>query len=205
MWTVCFELRGGGEGISVSGSERPPLQEQSGLLQVLGRWGDTRGESWNTSVTWPYCLFTLVYVICSWHSARVQKHGGFVLQWLAFCKVWVSWWVQHLSAFPPTIVPACLQWEWGWGAWGSLDFFFLRGWGGELFWLSLPIRCKFPGTQFILGLLQFVFSLFQFSLHFEEKQVDGWVHHGWPQLGCTGLLDLLEVLNLGLRDETNQC
>jgi len=71
-----------------------------------------------------------------------------------------------------------------------------------LFWFfltSLPIRCKFPGTQFILGLLQFVFSLFQFTLHFEEKQVDGRVHHGRSQLGGARLLDLLEVLDLGLR------
>lgn len=68
--------------------------------------------------------------------------------------------------------------------------------------MSLPIRCKFPGTQFILGLLQFVFSLFQFSLHFEEKQVDGWIHHGRPQLGHARLLDLLQVLNLGLEDAT---
>lgn len=70
--------------------------------------------------------------------------------------------------------------------------------------MSLPIRCKFPGTQFILGLLQFVFSLFQFSLHFEEKQVDGRIHHGRPQLGGARLLDLLEVLDLGLRDRTQR-
>lgn len=71
--------------------------------------------------------------------------------------------------------------------------------------MPLPIRCKFPGTQFILGLLQFVFSLFQFSLHFEEKQVDGRVHHGRPQLGHARLLDLLEVLDLRLQDTTNTC
>lgn len=40
-----------------------------------------------------------------------------------------------------------------------------KSWLGSICF-CLPIRRKFPGTQFILGLFQFVFSLFQFTFHF---------------------------------------
>lgn len=148
-----------------------------------------------------------------WYVAgTVQEYKnslGFVWffwEWLAFCKVWISWWVQHFVSLPPhhCSCMSAVRVRVGGVRKSWLFCFVLFFWGG-LFWLSLPIRCKFPGTQFILGLLQFVFSLFQFSLHFEEKQVDGRVHHGRPQLGHARLLDLLEVLDLRLQDTTNTC
>lgn len=69
MRAVCFELRARGGHLSVSGSEGPPLQEQSGLLQD----GEGGGERAETQVSPDHTVFfflfsfffTLGYVKCS--------------------------------------------------------------------------------------------------------------------------------------------
>lgn len=64
-------------------SEWPPLQNSPDSFRPLDVEAITRGESWNTSVTWQFCLFSLGYVICSWHSATVQKQFCFCSDWLS--------------------------------------------------------------------------------------------------------------------------
>ncbi len=106
------------------------------------------------------CVLFWFYITVFVIAGQYERKMSFVLSF-GF-KVWVSLWAKHFS-LPPPLSALLQRRRWGLNQ-ESLDFLFG---GGSYF--SLPIRCKFPGTQFILGLLQFVFSLFQFSLHFEEK------------------------------------
>lgn len=135
--------------------------------------GEREGGSWNRSHLTKALLFSVLwwclhysYVLAGHVQEKMSLESGF------FLNVWVSL-VKYsiVRATSPTISLHSCRRAGGGQVWKSLDCFclFALFWRGELFWLCLPIRCKFPGTQFILGLLQFVFSLFQFGLHFEEN------------------------------------
>lgn len=147
-----------------------------------GPW-TVREESWNTSVTWPFCLFSLDYVICSWHSTREQKQFCFCSDWLSVksesCDEY-----SILSAFRPTIVPACLQWEWGWGAWGSLDFLFEGGSYFDCLYLS-GVNFQALSSFWSCSSLSLVCSSSAFILRKNKLMAGSTMDdRSWATLGC---------------------
>lgn len=110
-----------------------------------------------------------------WYVAgTVQEYkNSFVLQWLAFCKV-----------FHPTIVPACLQWAWGWGAWGSLDFFVGEGGYFDCLYLS-GVNFQALSSFWACSSLSLVCSSSAFILRKNKLMAGSTMDdRSWAALGC---------------------
>lgn len=146
-----------------------------------------RGERAETQVSPDHTVFSfsLVYVMCGCHSARVQKHGDFFVVTGFFCKVWVSWWVTAFVSLPPhhcSCMPAVRVRVGG----VRKSWLFLGGWGCYFDCLYLSgVNFQALSSFWACSRLSLVCSSSAFILRKNKLMAGSTMDdRSWAALGC---------------------